>query len=340
MFKQKFNKNLSQKFHTFGKSFGEALLRIRINLWFMANKNYGFSQQCILYDVLIKEFSYIWINSGEGVVQKVNISVAVHWKQILLKWDFVKTILLFVSVIMPLSIVSILICQQFLRKEKRANLYSALARLILCFWPPLSVTPLSPTFVLSPCVRILRSGCKQQHSITVLYLEKDKYTLSIMYSVYRTNRFLVSWWAMRVPCTAIDKQSNYYQMSFSRCVFLSDYLTDLKLHNTNFIKKLPLVGCELTTSRSSVWCSDNWASQESVGDFWSELSFVSCTTSHVGLCLFLEPIEHDFIKALMIHTHNQIVTLLIWQSNRLMIQRFVSSNLTGDHFWWNLFCAV
>ena len=34
--------------------------------------------------------------------------------------------------------------------------------------------------------------------------------------------------------------------------------------------------------------------------------FVSCTTSHVGLCSFLESIEHDF-KALMIHTDNQIV---------------------------------
>ena len=35
--------------------------------------------------------------------------------------------------------------------------------------------------------------------------------------------------------------------------------------------------------------------------------FVSCTTSHVGLCLFLESIEHDFIKALLIHRDNQIV---------------------------------
>ena len=36
--------------------------------------------------------------------------------------------------------------------------------------------------------------------------------------------------------------------------------------------------------------------------------FLSCTTSHFGHCLFLESIEHYFIKALMIHTHNQIVT--------------------------------
>ena len=43
------------------------------------------------------------------------------------------------------------------------------------------------------------------------------------------------------------------------------------------------------------------------------MSFVSYTTSHVGLCSFLESIEHDFIKALMINTDNQIVTYLSWQ---------------------------
>ena len=80
------------------------------------------------------------------------------------------------------------------------------------------------------------------------------------------------------------------------------------LNKKNFRQKLPPMGFELTTSGSSVPCSANCAREESVGDFWSELSFVSCTTSHAGLCLFLESIEHDFIKALMIHTHNQIVT--------------------------------
>ena len=75
-----------------------------------------------------------------------------------------------------------------------------------------------------------------------------------------------------------------------------------------FCQKLPLARFEFTISGSSVWCSDNWVSKKSAGDFWSELSFVSCTTSHVGLCLFLESIEHGFIKVLMIHTHNQIVT--------------------------------
>ena len=47
---------------------------------------------------------------------------------------------------------------------------------------------------------------------------------------------------------------------------------------------------------------------------------ISCTTSHVGLCSFLESIEHDFFKALVIHTDNQIVISLSWQSMRLMIQ--------------------
>ena len=60
-----------------------------------------------------------------------------------------------------------------------------------------------------------------------------------------------------------------------------------------FRQKLSLVGFELNLQIMS----PNWASKESVGDVWGELSFVSCTTSHVRLGLFLESIEHDFIKA-------------------------------------------
>ena len=42
----------------------------------------------------------------------------------------------------------------------------------------------------------------------------------------------------------------------------------------------------------------------------SEVSFLlfHAPLGHVALCLFLESIEHDFTKALMIHTDNQIVT--------------------------------
>ena len=75
-------------------------------------------------------------------------------------------------------------------------------------------------------------------------------------------------------------------------VRLSDR-SEVTQHKINFVKNCPPVGFEPMTSWSSVSCSANWAREESVGDFWSELSFVSCTTSHF-FCLFLKSIEHDF----------------------------------------------
>ena len=86
---------------------------------------------------------------------------------------------------------------------------------------------------------------------------------------------------------------------------ISVRLSDRSKVTQHICQKLSPVGFELTTSRSLVPCSDNWAREESVGDVWSELSFVSCTTSQVGLRLFLESIEHDFIKALMIPILNK-----------------------------------
>ena len=41
-----------------------------------------------------------------------------------------------------------------------------------------------------------------------------------------------------------------------------------------------------------------------VGQKISEVSFVSCTTSHFGLWLFLESIEHDFIKVIKFQAGN------------------------------------
>ena len=52
----------------------------------------------------------------------------------------------------------------------------------------------------------------------------------------------------------------------------------------------------------------------------------------LGLCLFLESIEHDFMKALMIHTHNQIVTKHSWQSGGLMILRLWVQTPLGTIF--------
>ena len=44
------------------------------------------------------------------------------------------------------------------------------------------------------------------------------------------------------------------------------------------------------------------------------LKWASCTTSHVGLCSFLESIEQDSMKVSMIDTANKIVTLHSCQS--------------------------
>ena len=88
------------------------------------------------------------------------------------------------------------------------------------------------------------------------------------------------------------------------------------------------MGFELTTSGSSVPHSANCAREESAGYFSSELYFVSYTMSHVGLCLFLESIEHDFIKVLMIHS--DLAQLAEHWTDDLEV---VSSSA-------NLFCAV
>ena len=60
---------------------------------------------------------------------------------------------------------------------------------------------------------------------------------------------------------------------------------------------------------------------------------MSFGTSHMGLCSFLESIENDFIKALMIYTDNQIVTQLSWQSIRVMIWRLWVQTPLGAIFY-------
>ena len=72
-----------------------------------------------------------------------------------------------------------------------------------------------------------------------------------------------------------------------------------------FHQNLLLVGFEPTTSLSSVSCSELGRNLLEI----SKVSFLLFHASlHIGLCLFLESIEHDFMKALMIHTDNQVVT--------------------------------
>ena len=68
-------------------------------------------------------------------------------------------------------------------------------------------------------------------------------------------------------------------------------------HKINFVKNCP------------EWGLNPWPPDHQSPALPTELArHLLETISHVELCLFLESIEHDFIKALMIHTHNQIVT--------------------------------
>ena len=49
----------------------------------------------------------------------------------------------------------------------------------------------------------------------------------------------------------------------------------------------------------------------------------------LGLCLFLESIEHDFIKALMVHTHNcDLAQLAEYETDDLEVMS--SKNTLGN----------
>ena len=93
------------------------------------------------------------------------------------------------------------------------------------------------------------------------------FILFSIYSVSLPMLILRGLWEQAVP-TPRQRQrirlGNYkerwLQLSFLRYMFLSNYLTDLKLHRTKKNRqKLSPVGFELTTSRSSVNCSVNCA---------------------------------------------------------------------------------
>ena len=111
---------------------------------------------------------------------------------------------------------------------------------------------------------------------------------------------------------------------------ISVRLSDRSLHREEQKKnhqKLPPVGMETRTSRSAGQCLTNCTRQESVGQEISEVSFLYfMTTSHVGLCSFLESIEHDFIKAMNIH----LAQLVRHWPDDLEV---LVSNPTGGNFW-------
>ncbi|CAL6013608.1 Hypothetical_protein [Hexamita inflata] len=54
-----------------------------------------------------------------------------------------------------------------------ASLQTALARDILALYPPLKVTPLPPTSVRSPALKMAKSGFRQQMSTILLYFSSS-----------------------------------------------------------------------------------------------------------------------------------------------------------------------
>ena len=85
-------------------------------------------------------------------------------------------------------------------------------------------------------------------------------------------------------------------------------LSDRSLHREeqkNFIKNCPQWGLkpgplDLQTNALPTELGRNLLGRR----FLKRALFVSFTTSHVGLCSFLESIEHDFIKAMKIQAGN------------------------------------
>ena len=73
----------------------------------------------------------------------------------------------------------------------------------------------------------------------------------------------------------------------------------------------------------------------------SEVNFLlfHAPPSHVGLCLFLESIEHDYKGLDDSHPqpNSDLAQLAEHGTDDLEV---VSSNPTGDNFWQNLFCSV
>ena len=108
-----------------------------------------------------------------------------------------------------------------------------------------------------------------------------------------------------------------HSWSFSRLdIFLTKYkIKALKLHCRAL--KLYTGASKLYTEASLIWGSGDPQPQDHhsnalgtelgsnlLGSQISEVSFVSYTTSHVGLFSWLESIEHDFIKAMKIQAGN------------------------------------
>ena len=89
-------------------------------------------------------------------------------------------------------------------------------------------------------------------------------------------------------------------------------LSDRSLHREeqkNFVKNCPQWGLKPGPPDLQANVLPNELSRNLLGRRSLKWAlFVSCTTSHVGLCSFLELIEHDFIKTMKIQAGNWMLT--------------------------------
>ena len=121
-------------------------------------------------------------------------------------------------------------------------------------------------------------------------------------------------------------------------------LSDRSLHREEqkkFRQKLPPLGLETRTSRSSGQCLTNWARQESVGQEISEVSFVCFMYHFTCWTLFISRINRAWLyKGLNDSRRQANSDLAQLAEHEADDWEVVGSNPTGGNFWRNLFCAV
>ena len=131
----------------------------------------------------------------------------------------------------------------------------------------------------------------------------------IYISDIRSVETLCYWLFLPPACKGCGKVIGFFTIGLSDAfsVRLSDR-SEVTQHKINFIKNCPQWGLNSQPPDHQSCALPTVLARNLLEICEVSFSFVSCTTSHVELCLFLESIEHDFIKALVIHRDNQIVT--------------------------------
>ena len=132
------------------------------------------------------------------------------------------------------------------------------------------------------------------------------------------NRFGVSVSFLEKSIYCVQYWWNRFQTNFIKRVFhdkeiwcISVRLSDrskVTQHKINFVKNCPQWGLnpQPPDNQSNALLTVLGKNLLKISE--ASFLFFHAPLHLLGLCLFLESIEHDFIKALMIHTHNQIVT--------------------------------